>query len=329
MNLKRIVCPVDLSPPDKSSLAQGLSLARWHDAELHVVHVRPSGQNDVAGDVRGGERERISRFVEALKPDGANVVLAPLEGEPVAAIAEYARRMLADLVIVAQRGGRGSYWSSATFAAAVGAAVPCPTIAVPQGNEAPADAEPLFRNVLCAVDFSQVSLAALDKALALAQESAGLLTLLHVLEGFPYETVYSGSRAFRVMHEYRARVRRVNRELHSLVPRDALNWCEAEAETVSGAPHEAILATAAKRRSDLIVMGLPRRRRLERLLAGSTAKKVLRRATSPVLLVPGSSPASATVFKRMDERTGEFEQPRESTWHGAFAMRSDRAQMRI
>jgi hypothetical protein len=60
---------------------------------------------------------------------------------------------------------------------------------------------------------------------------------------------------------------------------------------VSGIPHDAILAAATARRADLIVMGLPRRPRLEEFLTSSTVKQVLRRTTRPVLIVPLPSSA--------------------------------------
>jgi len=122
-----------------------------------------------------------------------------------------------------------------------------------------------------------------------------------VLDGFPYETVYSGSRAFRLMQDFRSRVARVNRELQSLIPPDALNWAEIDVATVSGLAHESIVSAAAARGADLIVLGLPRRSRVEEVVARSAVHRVLRRTTSPVLLVPGPTaslvrPARNTIF---------------------------------
>jgi nucleotide-binding universal stress UspA family protein len=297
VNPKKIVCPVEFSTADLSTLAQALGLARWHDAELHVVLVRPSRKAAGTDDLHETHHELIARFVEQLNPEGVKIVTAVLAGDPLMAIAVYTRRIGADLVLVGQHGFRASiHWKAGAFAAELGRSVQCPTIAVPQANGKPAGDDALLGNVVCAVDFSEASLRALEKALALVQQSAGKLTLLHVLEGFPYETVYSASRAFGVMRDYDARVRRVNRQLRALIPPDALNWCEVDAETVSGIPHDAILAVATERRANLIVMGLPRRPRLEQLVTGSTVKRVLRRSTRPVLIVPLPSRSAAGAF---------------------------------
>ena len=142
-----------------------------------------------------------------------------------------------------------------------------PTLAIPSGPAPLGNFGTPFRHILCAIDFSEASLGALSEALALAQQSGGHLRLLHVLDGFPYETVYSGSRVFSLMHEFRARVARVNRELRSLIPPDALNWSQIEVATVSGQAHASIVAAASERRTDLVVLGLPRRSRLEQVVA--------------------------------------------------------------
>jgi nucleotide-binding universal stress UspA family protein len=163
-----------------------------------------------------------------------------------------------------------------------------------------------FRNILCAVDFSPASLRALNEALNVAQQSGGRIVLLHVLEGFPYESGYSGSRALRLIEEYDALVAKVRSELLALVPRDVLNSCDVETEVVSGVAHDAIVAAATARKTDLVVIGLPRRTRLDRIVMASTASGVLRHVPSAVLTVPGPSRAAEGVPKdRAHQHEGE------------------------
>jgi nucleotide-binding universal stress UspA family protein len=271
-----VTMPGRRSATKDPALTTAASLARWYGSDLHVVQVGPSqavGEESLAG---------------------VNVATAVLPGNPVRAIADYSDRVLADLVVVGKRPrGAGGYWSPGSFAAAVGKAVKSPTIAVPNRDTQGTDSASGFRNILVPIDFSEASLAALSDALVLAQQSGGRLRLLHVLEGFPRETVYSGARAFRLMHDFRARVARVNRQLESLIPSDALNWAEIDVATVSGLAHNAIVTAASDLRADLVVLGLPRRSGMEEFVTGSTVRRVLRRTTAPVLLVPG--PAAASV----------------------------------
>ena len=64
-----------------------------------------------------------------------------------------------------------------------------------------------------------------------------------------------------------------------------------------GNPAEEIVRLAGERGCDLIVMGTHGRRRLGRLLMGSVAEQVLRRAPCPVLTVKGE-PAEAALAAR-------------------------------
>lgn len=299
MKSKTIVSVLDPTPATNDvALTRALSLAEWHDAELHVVDVgasRPAvdGGPDAARDALA---DRVDRAIRSSGAAGVAVTPAVLAGPPVRALADYADRVAADLVVVSREARRGDgYWTAGSFATALGTALAAPTMAVSSPHTHPAAASP-FRQILAAVDFSEASLRALSAALALAQESAGQLRLLHVVDGFSYDSTYSGAHALRLINEFRARVTRVNRELRSLVPPDAFNWSDIDVETVSGTAHGAIVTAAAERPTDLIVLGLPRRHRLEQLVAGSTAHKVVRRATAPVLLVPG--PATPVLHRR-------------------------------
>jgi nucleotide-binding universal stress UspA family protein len=158
-----------------------------------------------------------------------------------------------------------------------------------------------------------------------AWQAAGA-SVLHVPEGFPQETVYSGARAFRLVEDYRARVEKVKRGLRSLVPPDALNWCEVDTDVVSGIAHDAINATAAARKADLVVLGTPARSRFDRIAMASTPSGVLRRARCPVLAVPRPSavtewPRKTTTADRDDEPMALFPLP---ATHGGAAGNSER-----
>jgi nucleotide-binding universal stress UspA family protein len=60
---------------------------------------------------------------------------------------------------------------------------------------------------------------------------------------------------------------------------------KAELVATSGQPAEAIIALAEARNADLIVVGMRKKRFLERLVEGSVAQNVMRRATCDVLAV--------------------------------------------
>lgn len=294
-----ILCPVAYSRGGRSAIAQALAIARWFDAELHLLQLR--GRRSASGApvamplVEGRADSRLARLLNGLDWEAVNVSSVILRGDPVIAVGDYARRSGADLVVVARHGRpSGAYWRPGVYAADVARQVVCPTLAVPEARGSRRTTPAPFSSILCPTDFSPASFAALDHALVVAQQSGGCITLLHALERFPYETVYSGSRAFRLIGEYRERVRRIEGELRRSVPSDAFNWCEVGTRAVSGDAHRAIVATATEINADLIVMGLPHRSAWDRVVMGSTTMSVLRRASCPVLVVPANLPAGAT-----------------------------------
>jgi nucleotide-binding universal stress UspA family protein len=290
MDLSVIVCPVDFSASGEAALRRALALAQWQEAALHVLYVRPGrSRRNAAGRTSTDDPflGRLVEFISSSNAEGIAVTPVVLAGDPVKAVAEYARGKSADLIVVGQNGRRGSrFWSSGVFARDIARAVSCPTLTVSKEAVADGDVTASFNNILCAIDFSAASLCALNEALTIAQQSGGRITLLYVLEGLQTERVYSGQRAVRLIGDYRARVNEVRRELRALVPPDALNWCEVETEVVSGIPHDAIPAMATARKADLVVIGLPRRTSRDRIVMASTVSGVLRRSRCPVLAVP-------------------------------------------
>jgi nucleotide-binding universal stress UspA family protein len=292
VNPRLIVGLVDLSSRDMPELAQAAALSRWHGAALHVVCIRSGG----SADTDNGTKARLDEAIARVMPGGIRMTPVVLSGDPLTTVLEYVRTTPADLLVVGQYTHRGSrYWSAGSFAGSLGRRVECPTLTVPGPFRLAPEAEGAFRNIVCAIDFSEASRRAMNQALTLAQQCGGRVTLLHVLEGFPYEAVYSGARALRLIDEYQHHVARVRQDLRALVPADALNWCEVDTEVVSGLAHEAIPATAAAQHADLIVIGAPRRPRFEQVMTGSTVKGVLRRAPSAVLIVPGPSAVSERI----------------------------------
>jgi nucleotide-binding universal stress UspA family protein len=305
---KSIVAVLEaLSVAKDVALTRALALADWYGSDLHVVHVDAQvGVDGIGSDALRDELiERVNGIARASGVAGVSIVPAVLSGRPVRAIADYSKRVVADLGGVGKEVRRSNGdWLAGSFATAIGKAVRPPTMAIPDDATRPAPSGAPFRNILVGIDFSEASVRALSEALVLAQQSAGRLTLLHALDGFPYESVYSGARAFRLLHGLRARVDRVIRELRSLIPRESSNWADIDVATVSGRARDAIVEAASARRADLLVLGVPRRPRLEEFVAGSTVHGVVRRTDTPVLLVPG--PATPSLFRPMDERDVDF-----------------------
>ena len=145
--------------------------------------------------------------------------------------------------------------------------------------------------ILVPTDYSNCSVAALKQAGALARGADGLLLIMHVVE--------NGS-APDTSDEHDPLKKDIALLLQSFSGSNPpLRY---EERFVEGIPVSAILSVAAEEKVDLIVMGTTGRSGLKRLILGSVAEEVTRRAPCPVL----------TVKALKDDPTGET--PAATTW---------------
>ncbi len=132
--------------------------------------------------------------------------------------------------------------------------------------------------VVFASDFSPESLAAAPHAISFAEENDAQLTLVHVIE-MPKSRGEARNQSMTVaeaMHR-----------LHDLVPAEAELWCRPETVVEHGEPAARILAVAAERKADLIVMGIRNRSHVTVTshLRSSVPHSVVVHAACPVLTV--------------------------------------------
>jgi nucleotide-binding universal stress UspA family protein len=132
--------------------------------------------------------------------------------------------------------------------------------------------------ILHPTDFSENSDFAFRLACALARDYKARLVLLHVLR--PPIVVYGGGLApvdvWLDAEEAKSRLRRMEGEAHHI---------RIESRVMEGEPVDMILRAAEETKSDVIVVGTHGRTALARLLLGSVAESVLRKAPCPVLTV--------------------------------------------
>ena len=143
-----------------------------------------------------------------------------------------------------------------------------------------------IRTILHPTDFSASSEYAFRLARALARDQVARLIVLHV--GPQPLTALGGTAAVPPLpEEYgRAELERMLQKIQAPELDDRF-----EHRLVFGDTVPEILRAAVGSRADLVVMGTHGRTGLGRLLLGSTAEQVLRRATCPVLTVrPGAAP---------------------------------------
>jgi nucleotide-binding universal stress UspA family protein len=192
----------------------------------------------------------------------------------------------ADLVVMGTHGHSGFVrWTLGSVTEKVLRRSPCPVLTVgPAGAGAVApEGGPVFKRILCALDFSPSSDRALRYALSLAQEADARLSLLHVLD-WPLEEPRDAG-GFDLAG-YRRRLEEEARErLRAAVPEAARDWCKPEERLEAGRPWQAIVRVAGELGAELIVMGVQGRGALDLMLFGSTTHNVVREAACPVLTI--------------------------------------------
>ena len=135
-----------------------------------------------------------------------------------------------------------------------------------------------IHTILHPTDFSDCSDGAFRLACALARDYDARIVVLHVVE---LPAVVSGDGMLVIPYSIDSEpLREQLQQLQSGDPK-----IPVEHRLVEGYPAEQILRVAAETNCDLILMGTHGRTALNRLLMGSVAEQVVRKAPCPVLTV--------------------------------------------
>lgn len=133
-----------------------------------------------------------------------------------------------------------------------------------------------IKKILFPSDFSTTSDAGMALATSLARDAGATLLIVHVEE--PPAAYGGGEMYYGIPNPDNAELTKM---LQAVVPSDPS--VSYEHRLVSGDPASEIVRLAEDEDVDLIVLGTHGRTGLKRLLMGSVAEAVVRRATCPVL----------------------------------------------
>ena len=281
INIKRILCPTDLSPHSGHAVRYALALSRAHDAELILLHC--------TDDVNGEEKLQAS-VLDYIDPSDrrCRLVVAPAGdvGEEI-----MTRAQMENVDLIAMRSRRRPHRAAllGSTAESVCRSAPCPVL-VMHNDEREFVSDRLrvdLKRVLVAYDFSDYSELALKYALSIAQEHQAELHLLHVL---PPRSVNEPEIAWYPIKgesAYHTAARRLQR----VVPVDVHLWCDVKTAVSEGNPYREILHYAEKNEINLISVGAHGAGFGMHALFGSNVDRVLRQAPCPVLVARPLKPS--------------------------------------
>jgi nucleotide-binding universal stress UspA family protein len=272
------------------------ALARWYDARLRVMEVvsvplpasasMPVADQEASLDVRRRLLEELNRFAEPARSSGVPMHFTVEEGNVTTEILSEADGLHAELIVIGTHGRSGfDRLALGSVAEKVLRRASCPVLTVPPADTlVPVADGPPFRRIVCAVDFSDASLKALEHALSLAQEDDAQLFITHVID-WPDDSTLPPALAQAVANTRHDWEESKRRQLQQLVPEAVRTWCAPEPVLRVGSPARELLRVAEDQDADLIVMGVHGRGAIDRALFGSTTQKVLRDARCAVLTV--------------------------------------------
>ncbi len=292
MEIRTILCPVDLSPLSRQGLNLAVQIARRFGARIileHNIGPRPpdymavrwmwsqdQGKEacDSAADAEKQLQELLNKLPDDL-PREARLTRGPVDS----AILMLARRLPADLIVMGSHGRSTPEHRSLTEQ--IIARAHCPVLTLAEGCEA----GPLCQrgtdrtvSVLVPVDFTRQGSQIVKLALELSSQLGWHVNLLHVSHA-----VASSSDA-GVSSVGRRHLADVSARLAALVPPSLETQVTCRA--TAGRPAAEILRAARERHPDLILMGSGHKRLLRQLKAGPNARSLLHDSACPIWFVP-------------------------------------------
>jgi nucleotide-binding universal stress UspA family protein len=278
--IRRILCPVDFSDYSRAAIDRAVALARPFKAEITALFVLPllfpterdtsAGAAPVAPDpgIQSAVAEDLEEFLRPARDAGLPIRLCVRSGECVGHILATATERESDIIVMGTHGHSGfEKWVLGSVTDSVLRKAPCPVLVVPRTLVRSMAPGPVSGRILCAVELSAPSARTLAYALALGRSTGSTVTLLHVWDGV------AGPR-MRALCEADMYER-----LHAAARADGPPGCPVEEVVLSGKAHREILRLAEAQQAGVIVLGS------DDQTLGSTAGRVVREATAPVLIV--------------------------------------------
>lgn len=292
--LDRILVPVDLGPNTGNVIDAAARIANAFDARVQLLYaIEEVPQFPVAVELlEQAASERLATLQNQLS--GRGVICDPAttaRGRPFDQIVRCATEVNAHLIVMG-RGGDGKEGSLGTTTARVMRRSAKPVLVVTAGEARP------LRRILCPVDSSSASARGLRTAIALAQSNSARLTVLTVIPDLPVFDKYAKPDMAKISSDYRQMERQQFEQFLRGFNFGAIAW---DKEIHYGQPTDEIVGLARDARYDLIVMGSTGRSGLPRVLLGSTAETVTRRAPCSVLTVKRESMMSAQLENELSE----------------------------
>jgi nucleotide-binding universal stress UspA family protein len=301
LTLRRILVPIDFSPESLKTLRYAKRLGERFKAKLYLVHVvtpplalfpqpREGLPSNFTQEMAANAVKRLQKIAAEFSLTSPPKRYTVRIGATVGEISEVARITRAELIAIATRGYTGlkrAFLGSTTESVVRNAA--CPVLVVRDKDESTsqrARRAPLqFHKILVPLDFSDASRLGLEYALGFAQGFRATVILFHSIFVSAYlignrHTAHQVPTLIAKQQEY------AKAEMEKLRETISRKGGAVETNIAVGSPVEQIGKYVRKASVDLIITSTHGRSGWRRVFIGSTAERIVRYATCPVLVVP-------------------------------------------
>ena len=285
--INRILCPVDFSPASNAAVKYAAGLASNYEAKVHLFHVispvvptmydYPIYEVDITKLLEENSTKELKKLEDMIRQAGVEVESQRQLGDVYDEIKKVTQALKPDLIVMGTHGHRAvERWFLGSTTEKLLRHSPAPLVTISAAGEK-SFIPPRFQRILVTTDFSDGTPDALTYAFSVAQENESQVTLLHVLHDIDADL--SG--------KYReSLISGVRHQLDNMIPAEARNWCDIVTRVETGVPYRIILRMLEDEKIDLLVMNIHGKGMIDRALLGSTAERVVRAASCPVMMIP-------------------------------------------
>ncbi|MDS0282864.1 universal stress protein [Haloarcula onubensis] len=288
---EHILVPTDGSDHARRAAEHATLLAEGFDATVHLLAVvdieaaagpfSAGGVDDEYVDQRtAAQRTALSDLADSLDYSGA-VETTVVTGTPAEGILDYARNGGADLVVMGTHGRSGlRRYLTGSVAERVVRLSPVPVLTV-RATEASAVGEG-YDDILLPTDGSERAAAAVAPALAVADAFGSTVHVVSVVNVGDIATGAETSVPAELLDELEDAAADATAAVASETQAAGV---DAVTDVWTGRPKHDLLEYVDDHDIEMVVMGTHGRTGLERVLLGSTAEALVRRAEVPVMTV--------------------------------------------
>ena len=281
----RILFPTDGSEEATAVLEHAVDLASAHDATLRVLHVADTNRDsvttigtDVLDVLEERGEEYVSAAVDRATERGVEAAGEVVQGDPHAAIVDYAASRDADLVVMATHGRRLRRYLLGSVTERVVRRSEVPVLTVRPDDRI---AYP-YGNVLVPTDGSDPATAAIEQASGVAAAAGAKLHLLSVVDtaGFGFDV-----RSDVAIDRFEEAAREAIETGTGTAERAGL--ADVTGAIEYGSIGREIVNYVEEHDVDLVAVGTRGHTGIDRYLLGSVTERLIRTSPVPVLTVRG------------------------------------------